>query len=136
MRKFNRFLPAIALVALALVMYFGHVSWGDSPQTYSGNSNISVGTTPQICVNYGGKISYTCHNRSTSQPVICWPINSNATPSASPTPGAGVPMIEVPAGGNLNDTVAPEQLRDPFLQGWACAEPTATSTATLDGVWR
>lgn len=124
------------LLVLAFFLWLHPDALGDNPQTYSGNSNIAVGTAPVICINQGGKVSYTCHNRSSSLPVVCWPIATNSAPASSPTPGTGVPMIELPASGNLNDTVAPEQNRDPFLQGWACAEPSATSTATLDGVWR
>lgn len=135
MNKFFKFLPAITFLFLAGMLYLSTAS-GDNPQTYSGNSALAVGTAPVICINQGGKVSYACHNRSTSQPVVCWPIATNSAPAASPTPGAGVPMIEVAAGATLTDTQAPQQATDPFLQGWACSEPVATSTATLDGVWR
>lgn len=135
MNRFFKFLPALAALFLAGMLYLTNAV-GDNPQTYSGNSNIAVGTAPAVCINQGGKVSYVCHNRSTSQPVVCWPIATNSAPAASPTPGSGVVMIEVAAGANLTDTVAAEQSRDPFIQGWACSEPVATSTATLDGVWR
>lgn len=135
MKTYFKFLPAITALFLAGMLYLTSAQ-GDNPQTYSGNSALAVGVAPVICINQGGKVSYLCHNRSTSQPVICWPIATNSAPAASPTPGVGAPMVEVPANGNLQDTLAAQQNPDVFLQGWACSEPTSTSTATLDGVWR
>lgn len=135
MNRLFKFLPAIAALFLAGMLYLTSAS-GDNPQGYGGNSNLSVGTSPVVVVNQGGKVSYVAHNRAASLPVICWPISTNSAPAASPTPGAGVPMIEVPASGNLTDAVAPEQSRDPLLQGWACSMPVATSTAVMDSVWR
>lgn len=130
MIKYQRFLfiPAVILAV-------GGYVWAQS-QTYNGNSNISVGTTPVVVVNQGGKVSYALHNRTAGPAIVCWPIATNSAPAASPTPGAGVPMIEVPAGATLNDQAAPEQPRDPLTAGWACSEPTSESTAAADGVWR
>lgn len=135
LNKFIKFLPAITMLFLAGMLYLSNAS-GDNVQTYAGNSNISVGTAPVLVINQGGKVSYLGHNRSTSQPVVCWPVATNSAPASSPTPGTGVPMVEVPANGNLQDTLYPQQNPDVFLQGWACSEPVATSTAVMDAVWR
>lgn len=136
MSKYFKFIPAIACLGLAAMLYLLPNALGQNPQLYGGNSNLSVGTSPVVVINQGGKVSYLAHNRAASLPVVCWPISTNSAPAASPTPGAGVPMVEVPGGQNLTDTIAPQQPTDPFLQGWACSMPVATSTAVMDAVWR
>lgn len=132
LKKIGYFVVLVAPLAVTAILY------AQTPQVYSGNSGVLVTTSPAICVNYGGKVSYLCRNRTSSvSSVWCWHFTGSATPAATPAPGSGVELFEVPAGATFRDTAYPEQNRDPLLQGVACAQPTATSTAsTIDGVWR
>jgi len=105
-------------------------------QVYNGNSGVAVGVTPAICVNAIGKKSYSCRNRSAGPTVWCWYFSGSSTPVASPTPGAGVALYELPGGTSISDHQGPQEPYGPFAMGIACAEPVATSTAILDGTWR